>query len=649
MSFRTRLTLFFVLIVIVPMIAVGVVRLPPDRRTTRPPRSRRGSPRARPPRSGLYDEARKNALRALRRVGCRHGVRGSAVRDADRPRRRGARSRRSLARGRDHAASCSPAADGDVRRRRRATRDRAGEPRRASARPGGGIGRARRSSVDDRAGAYARLVRRVEHRPAVVLRDGQVRRPARCPAPPRASCPTRATSRSASTTYRVATFTAPDFNGGTVRVAVAVRTSPPPSSGESNGRSLVVRVLGGFLVLAFAFALTVSRSLQSQIQRLLDAARRLGSGRLLDRGADRGQRRVRRARQRVQLDGAPARGAAGGAPARARAPAGGDPARRRVVRRGPRPRRRCSRSSCRPRSTASAPTAAARRCAAGPAAACRGGRRAGDARRPSPASSRRRGGGAGRRRAPAETDLGGASALAAAAAAPGERRPRARHDLRRPRRPRRSPPAERELFAYLTSQAAVSVENVDLHETVQRQAVTDELTGLFNHRRFQEVMADEVERARRFGHEMGLIMLDIDNFKRVNDTYGHLQGDMVLREVARVLRESSREIDEPARYGGEEMAVALPQTDLDGRVPVRRARAAARSRRSSCRCWTATARCASPPPSAPPSLRRHRRRDKDAPGRRGRRRAVPGEALGQEPHVRAVTSRRVTAVTGRVA
>jgi diguanylate cyclase (GGDEF)-like protein len=77
-------------------------------------------------------------------------------------------------------------------------------------------------------------------------------------------------------------------------------------------------------------------------------------------------------------------------------------------------------------------------------------------------------------------------------------------------------------------------------------------------------MSVEVERARRYGHEMGLIMLDIDDFKQVNDSYGHLQGDLVLREVARVLRQSSREIDEPARYGGEEMAVALPQTDLEG-------------------------------------------------------------------------------------
>jgi diguanylate cyclase (GGDEF)-like protein len=163
----------------------------------------------------------------------------------------------------------------------------------------------------------------------------------------------------------------------------------------------------------------------------------------------------------------------------------------------------------------------------------------------------------------AEIQVGGASALAAPLGA-SEPNDQVIGIVSVARGDRAFTAGERELFAYLTNQASVSVENVDLHETVQRQAVTDELTGLFNHRRFQEVMAIEVERARRYGHEMGLIMLDIDNFKTVNDRHGHLQGDMVLREVARVLRQSSREIDEPARYGGEEMAVALPQTDLEG-------------------------------------------------------------------------------------
>ena len=118
----------------------------------------------------------------------------------------------------------------------------------------------------------------------------------------------------------------------------------------------------------------------------------------------------------------------------------------------------------------------------------------------------------------------------------------------------------------------MSIENVGLHETVERQAVTDELTGLFNRRRFQEAMATEVERARRFGQPLGLVLLDIDDFKRVNDTYGHQQGDLVLREVARVLRESSREIDEPARYGGEELAVVLPGHRPRRRLQPRRAR-----------------------------------------------------------------------------
>jgi diguanylate cyclase (GGDEF)-like protein len=163
----------------------------------------------------------------------------------------------------------------------------------------------------------------------------------------------------------------------------------------------------------------------------------------------------------------------------------------------------------------------------------------------------------------AETQVGNTNALARPLRAP-ERGSRVLGVISVAREGRTFTPGEKDLFGYLANQAAVSIENVDLHETVQRQAVTDELTGLFNHRRFQEVMTAEVERARRYGQEMGLIMLDIDNFKQVNDTYGHLQGDLVLQEVARVLRQSSREIDEPARYGGEEMAVALPQTDLEG-------------------------------------------------------------------------------------
>lgn len=136
---------------------------------------------------------------------------------------------------------------------------------------------------------------------------------------------------------------------------------------------------------------------------------------------------------------------------------------------------------------------------------------------------------------------------------------------------REGPPfdeGEREMLRYLCAQAAISVASVDLHELVSEQAVRDELTGLANPRRFRELINKEAARAKRFGHPLSLAILDIDDFKRVNDTFGHLQGDEVLRTIGRILEQESRGVDEPARYGGEEFVVALPETGPQGALEV---------------------------------------------------------------------------------
>jgi diguanylate cyclase (GGDEF)-like protein len=122
----------------------------------------------------------------------------------------------------------------------------------------------------------------------------------------------------------------------------------------------------------------------------------------------------------------------------------------------------------------------------------------------------------------------------------------------------------RELALWLGSQAAVALENVRLHRLVERQASTDGLTELANRRQFEEALAAEISRAERFGGTLALILADLDDFKQVNDRYGHQAGDDVLREFADVLRDTVRDIDLAARYGGEEFAVLLPQTDLAG-------------------------------------------------------------------------------------
>ncbi len=121
-----------------------------------------------------------------------------------------------------------------------------------------------------------------------------------------------------------------------------------------------------------------------------------------------------------------------------------------------------------------------------------------------------------------------------------------------------------ESLSALAVQAGVAIENARLHRVVERQAVTDALTGLANRRQFYEILGREYERSQRFGTPLSLILLDIDDFKQINDTRGHLAGDAVLHGVATTLAELIREIDLAARYGGEEFAILLPQTAQEG-------------------------------------------------------------------------------------
>ncbi|MCW2726909.1 MAG: diguanylate cyclase with sensor [Frankiales bacterium] len=125
---------------------------------------------------------------------------------------------------------------------------------------------------------------------------------------------------------------------------------------------------------------------------------------------------------------------------------------------------------------------------------------------------------------------------------------------------------ERDLATIRTfaSQATVAVDNVLLHEEAQRLSVTDGLTGLWNYRYFTMTVAKEIERSSRFGRPLALLMLDLDHFKKVNDTLGHQRGDAVLVELAARVRAEVRDVDTVARYGGEEVVVILPETDAAG-------------------------------------------------------------------------------------
>jgi len=128
--------------------------------------------------------------------------------------------------------------------------------------------------------------------------------------------------------------------------------------------------------------------------------------------------------------------------------------------------------------------------------------------------------------------------------------------------------SDKEMLKLLSQNVSKVLGWMDVHDQLNRSAARDGLTGLLNHKTFLNRFAKEIDRSNRFGHHLGLIFFDIDKFKSVNDTYGHLYGDYVLEEVSRIITKNVRSIDIVGRYGGEEFSVLLVNTDINECKPL---------------------------------------------------------------------------------
>ena len=563
MSFRTRLTLFFVLIVVVPMIALGVVvaRIVSDSQHAKARAQNRASAAA-----ALADFQRLSAdgaghARALARDAALAAALRTPPTADDRARASALLAQRGLARvrivGTDGTVLADVGDPGAIAR---------GAVRVRSAATGTGStpGPVTIEAATLTADRFARTAS-VHGVRAVVSRDGTLLAstlPAGLGAAA-ARLPGHGTVTLGGTEYTAATFHAQDFGGRSTTVVVLTDTSAAAGA-ATRGQWIALGLLLVFLLLAFAGALLISRQLHGQLERFLVAAKRIGGGDFTttvpvegnDEFAELGREFNKMSSELEQrVDEL--------ADERARL-------RESIQRIGATFAANLDRAALLEIGTqtivdaveAGVGRAAIRASAEGPLIeAARTGDLAGaeQALAAAEAQVREHGDTA------AAATVGDVSALAAPISQrDGDPDAVPRGVVSVARRDRPFTKAERELVASLARQTGLSLENVDLHEQVKRQAVTDELTGLSNHGRFQQVIAAEAAAARRFDQPLGLVMLDIDDFKRVNDTYGHQQGDLVLQEVARVLRDCSREVDEPARYGGEELAVALQQTDLAG-------------------------------------------------------------------------------------
>jgi len=125
-------------------------------------------------------------------------------------------------------------------------------------------------------------------------------------------------------------------------------------------------------------------------------------------------------------------------------------------------------------------------------------------------------------------------------------------------------PAMEQVLKTLAENASVALIRSVLYQRMEHLATTDGLTGLNNHRHFQELLAREIERSRRYRRPLALLIMDIDHFKSFNDTYGHPVGDLVLKEIATCIKNAIRLNDIPARYGGEEFVVIIPESTAQG-------------------------------------------------------------------------------------
>jgi two-component system, cell cycle response regulator len=123
-------------------------------------------------------------------------------------------------------------------------------------------------------------------------------------------------------------------------------------------------------------------------------------------------------------------------------------------------------------------------------------------------------------------------------------------------------------FSELLARVRVGSRVVYYQQNLEYQTQIDPLTGLFNRRAFERKIAEEFERAKRYNHQVSVLLLDIDNFKNINDTYGHHGGDVALVKISAILQERTRRSDFPARYGGEEFVLILPETDQDSAFQV---------------------------------------------------------------------------------